>query len=94
VVTGGRGFAGSWLAKALLDTGAEVTSLDREAGVSTGLELLGIAGEVEDVAGDLRDGELVGRLLRERSIDSVFHLAAQAIVGDANASPVPTFETT
>jgi CDP-glucose 4,6-dehydratase len=93
LVTGGRGFAGSWLAKALLDTGAEVTSLDREADVSTGLELLGIAGEVEDVAGDLRDGQLVGRLLRERSIDSVFHLAAQAIVGDANASPVPTFET-
>ena len=93
MVTGGRGFAGSWLAKALLEAGAEVTSLDREAAAPTGLELLGIAGELEDVAGDLRDGELVGRVLRERSIDSVFHLAAQAIVGDANASPVPTFET-
>ena len=32
LVTGGRGFAGSWLAKALLDAGAEVSSLDREGG--------------------------------------------------------------
>jgi CDP-glucose 4,6-dehydratase len=92
LVTGGRGFAGSWLAKALLEAGAAVTSLDREAGTPTGLELQGIADEVEDVAGDLRDGELVRWLLREGSIDSVFHLAAQAIVGDANASPLPTFE--
>jgi CDP-glucose 4,6-dehydratase len=93
LVTGGRGFAGSWLAKALLDSGAEVVSLDRETAAPTGLDLLGIAGDAEDVTGDLRDRELVGDLMRDRSIDSVFHLAAQAIVGDANASPVPTFET-
>ncbi len=30
---------------------------------------------------------------RRTRIDSVFHLAAQAIIGNANASPVPTFET-
>jgi CDP-glucose 4,6-dehydratase len=93
LVTGGRGFAGSWLVKALLESGADVTSLDRETAGPTGLDLLGVAGDVEDVTGDLRDGELVNRLIRERSLDSVFHLAAQAIVGDANASPVPTFET-
>lgn len=93
LVTGARGFAGSWLAKSLLDTGVEVTSLDREGGSPSGLELQEIAGEVNDVVGDLRDAELVGRLLRENSIDTLFHLAAQAIVGDANASPVPTFET-
>jgi CDP-glucose 4,6-dehydratase len=92
LVTGGRGFAGAWLAKALLEAGAEVSSLDRDAGGPTGLELLGIADEVDDLAGDLREGELVRGVLRERSIDSVFHLAAQAIVGDANASPLPTFE--
>ncbi len=93
LVTGGRGFAGSWLAKALLEAGVEVTSLDHEAAGPTGLELLGIAADVEDVTGDLRHVELVRRLLGESSTDSVFHLAAQAIVGDANASPVPTFQT-
>jgi CDP-glucose 4,6-dehydratase len=93
LVTGARGFAGSLLARALLESGAEVTSLDLEMSAPTGLEMQGISGEVTDAVGDLRDYELVLRLLREGSIDSVFHLAAQAIVGDANASPVPTFET-
>ncbi len=93
LVTGGRGFAASWLARALLEAGAEVSSLDRAGASPTGLELQGIAGEVNDVVGDLRDRDLVRSLLREESIDSVFHLAAQAIVGDANASPIPTFET-
>jgi CDP-glucose 4,6-dehydratase len=93
LVTGGRGFAGSWLARALLASGAEVTSFDRGGIEPSGLELLEIGGEVNDVTGDLRDRDQVLSALRENSIDSVFHLAAQPIVGDANASPVPTFET-
>lgn len=93
LVTGARGFAASWLAKALLESGSEVTSLDRPGGSPTGLELHGIAGDVNDAVGDLGDYPLVLDLLRKNRIDSVFHLAAQAIVGDANASPVPTFET-
>jgi CDP-glucose 4,6-dehydratase len=92
LVTGARGFAASWLAKALLSSGAEVTSLDRDRASPSGLELLGIAADVNDVVGDLRDRDLVVGLLRETSIDAVFHLAARAIVGDANASPVSTFE--
>ena len=47
LVTGARGFAGSWLAKALLEEGAEVTSIDRDGASPTGLELQGIAGDVE-----------------------------------------------
>ncbi|HEX6587324.1 MAG TPA: NAD-dependent epimerase/dehydratase family protein [Solirubrobacterales bacterium] len=93
LVTGAHGFAASWLAKTLLDSGSEVSSLDREGGSPTGLELHGIGGDVNDVIGDLRDYDMVIKLLRDNSIDSVFHLAAQAIVGHANASPIPTFET-
>ena len=82
------GFAGSCLAKALLDCGADVTSLDRGGDrARAALDLLGIAGAVNDVAGDLRDGDLVRTLLRGRAIDTVFHLAAQAIVGDAQRLP-------
>lgn len=92
LVTGARGFAGSWVANALLDSGAEVTSLDRGGDQPSGLELLGVAGAVHDVTGDLRDGDLILSILHGDSIDTVFHLAAQAIVGDANTSPVPTFE--
>jgi CDP-glucose 4,6-dehydratase len=93
LVTGASGFAASWLAKALVESGAEVTSLDRQGAGPTGLELQGIAGDVNDVVGDIRDFDLVHELLKEERIDVVFHLAAQAIVGNANASPISTFET-
>jgi CDP-glucose 4,6-dehydratase len=92
-VTGARGFGGSWLAKVLLEEGHEVVSFDRESEPTTGLALQGIDGEVTDVVGDLRDEEALVRTLRDNQVELVFHLAAQAIVGEANASPVPTFET-
>ena len=93
LVTGARGFAASWLARALLEEGAEVTSIDRDGASPTGLELQGIEGDVHDVVADLRDYDSVLDLLRSDRIESVFHLAAQPIVGDANTSPLPTFET-
>jgi CDP-glucose 4,6-dehydratase len=93
LVTGGRGFVASWLARALVESGHEVTSIDREGHAPTGLDLQAIAADVNDVVGDLRDYDGVEKLLRENSIDAVFHLAAQAIVGEANTSPIPTFET-
>jgi CDP-glucose 4,6-dehydratase len=92
LVTGARGFAGSWLSKLLLAEGAEVVAFDREARRS-GLALQGIDHDVVDVVGDLRDAELLAKTIRDHSVDTVFHLAAQAIVGAANASPIPTFET-
>jgi CDP-glucose 4,6-dehydratase len=92
LVTGARGFAGSWLARALLAEGAEVVGFDRGEPPRSGLELQGIDSEVADVTGDLSDAELLARTLEEHWVDTVFHLAAQTIVGAANASPVPTFE--
>jgi CDP-glucose 4,6-dehydratase len=95
LVTGARGFAGAWLAKALLDQGRKVVSLDKgreERPVST-LRLLGIEEDVVDVMGDLNDGDLMERLLTEHGVDSVFHLAAETIVGTVQASPVRGFET-
>src|SRR5215210_4163048 len=95
LVTGARGFTGAWLAKALLERGHHVVSLDKgrtERPIST-LRLLGIEEEVEDVQGDLNDGELMERLLAEHSIGAVFHLAAETIVATVQASPVRGFET-
>jgi CDP-glucose 4,6-dehydratase len=98
LVTGGHGFVGSHLARALLERGKAVRVLDRpaprEADVGgerrSGLELLGIGGEVELAEGDLRDAEAVAAAVA--GCDSVFHLAAQTIVGVARRSPVETFE--
>jgi CDP-glucose 4,6-dehydratase len=92
LVTGATGFAGSWLARALLEEGAGVVAYDRDDSAISGLVLHGIDGEVEHVQGDLTDGELIRGTLERSGADAVFHLAAQTIVGRANRSPAPTFE--
>ena len=50
-------------------------------------------GRVRIVRGDVCDQPLLERVLGEYEIDTVFHLAAQAIVGVANRNPVSTFES-
>jgi CDP-glucose 4,6-dehydratase len=93
LVTGSQGFAGAWLAKALRDQGTAVVGYDRGRPEGSVLELLGLEAEVDAVAGDLVDGELLRRTLEGKDVGTVFHLAAQTLVGEANASPVPTFES-
>jgi CDP-glucose 4,6-dehydratase len=99
LVTGAHGFVASHLAKALLERGEAVRILDRPdprtADVGgprrSALDLLGIRGEVELAEGDLRDAAAVSGAMA--GCDSVFHLAAQTIVGVARRSPRETFET-
>jgi CDP-glucose 4,6-dehydratase len=98
LVTGAHGFVGSHLAKALLERGGAVRVLDRpaprQADVGgerlSALELLGVSGEVELAEADLRDADAVSAAVA--GCDSVFHLAAQTIVGVARESPLETFE--
>ena len=98
LVTGGHGFAASWLVKALLDRGDEVRVLDRpnprvtDIGTPrrSGLELHGIGGGVELFEADLRDADGIARAAK--GVDGVFHLAAQTIVGNAQQAPRETFE--
>jgi len=98
LVTGAHGFVASHLVAALLERGDEVRVLDRPdprtADVGgprrSALDLLGLRGEVELAEGDLRDAEAVAAAVA--GCDSVFHLAAQTIVGVAHKSPAETFE--
>jgi CDP-glucose 4,6-dehydratase len=95
LVTGARGFAGAWLAKALLERGDAVASLDHsvpDSGSST-LALLGIDSDVADITGDLRDDDAVRGVLREHRVDLVFHLAAETIVATVASSAARGFET-
>jgi len=95
LVTGARGFAGAWLAKALLEDGRQVVSLDKgrpERPVST-LSMLGIEDEVIDVTCDLCDGDLVSKLLAEQEVSDVYPLAAEPIVGTVAEYPSRGFDT-
>lgn len=93
LVTGAQGFVGSWLTRALVEAGARVTALQRDRAAEPGLALQGVAERINLVAGDLCDAALMERALGEHGIDTVFHLAAQTIVGTANRSPASTFES-
>jgi CDP-glucose 4,6-dehydratase len=93
LVTGGHGFVASHLARGLVERGDSVTVLDLPAPPLSGLALQGIAGAVEVVEADLRDGRLVGATIETGGYDAVFHLGAQTLVGPAMADPIATFET-
>jgi CDP-glucose 4,6-dehydratase len=93
LVTGAHGLLGSWLVKELLDRGAGVTAVRFDRPSRSALRDMGLEREVEVVTGDIRDDELVERVIGAQKIDSVFHLAAQTIVPTANNAPLPTFDT-
>lgn len=91
-VTGGYGLLGTALVRALLDRGVEVTVLRRDATPRSALVLEDLERRVNVVSGDVTDAGVVTRALGEYEADTVFHLAAQTIVGTANRSPLPTWE--
>ncbi len=93
LVTGAYGLLGTWLVRRLLDEGVEVTVLRRDVRPRSALTLLGLESRVNVVTGDVTDLSLMERTLGGYEIDSVFHLAAQTIVGTANRSPLDTWET-
>ena len=92
-ITGGTGFLGSYLVKKLVNYGANVTILVRDyipqSNIYRGEEYK----KVNVVHGTLEDYLLIERTLGEYEIDTVFHLAAQAIVGVANRNPLGTFKS-
>lgn len=91
LITGGQGFIGGHLARALLARGDEVVVLDLPDAPGRALELHGVAAEVEMVEGDVANPAAVERATAGAS--SVFHLAAQTLVGPAAADPVGTFRS-
>ena len=93
LVTGAQGFIGSWLAERLLDLGTEVVVLRRDVEPESRFVTDGIGERCVQVPADVTDYHEVVRTLNEHDVDSVFHLAAQTIVGTANRSPLSTFET-
>ena len=91
LVTGGQGFIGGHLCRALIERGDDVVVLDLEEAPGRALSLHGIAGQVELIEGDVADRPVVD--LAVRGADSVFHLAAQTLVGPAAEDPEGTFRS-
>ena len=92
-VTGATGLLGGWLVRRLVEEGASVTALVRDWVPRSTLLSADWLNKVTIVRGDVRDQVVLERSLGEYEIDTVFHLAAQTIVGVANRNPVSTLDT-
>ncbi len=93
LVTGATGLVGSWLVRRLLEAEADVVCLIRDWAPQCELVRGGMLERVKVVRGDVCEQEMLERAIGEYEVDTVFHLAAQTIVGIANRNPVSTFES-
>ena len=87
LVTGGAGFIGSNIVQALVVLGAEVTVLDAMLPLYGGNEfnLHEVKEKVKFVKGDIRDAELVRKMVVDK--DVIFNLAAQVSYIDSKDEP-------
>lgn len=83
LVTGGAGYIGSHVVRQLGERGERVVILDN---LSTGYRSAVLHGEL--IIGDTSDRELVLRILKEHSVDTVMHFAAHTIVPESVAEPL------
>lgn len=94
LLTGHSGFKGSWLALRLVQLGARVTGFSLDLPTRPALfDLLGLAADMDDRRGDVRDADAVQALVAGTRPDIVIHLAAEAILKRAWHNPVATLAT-
>jgi UDP-glucose 4-epimerase len=94
LVTGGAGFIGSHIVRALLKQGAAVRVLDNfSSGKRENLEGLGNSkngGRFEVMEGDLRNATVVAEAMRE--VEGIFHEAAFVSVPESMEKPQDCFD--
>lgn len=92
LVTGATGLLGSCLVPELLKRGASVVALVRDQVPGSLLVRDKWLNQVTVVRSSLTDEGVLRRAFAEYSVQTVFHLAAQTLVGVAKLDPVGTLE--
>lgn len=94
LVTGHTGFKGSWLSIWLLQMGADVIGFARAPKtLNDNFVLAALDKKMLSVIGDIRNAELLSKIINVEKPEIVFHLAAQPLVLESYANPIETFET-
>jgi len=94
LVTGHTGFKGAWLCLMLHALGAKVSGISLPPVRHRTYDLLGVSTRMRhSYPADIRVPGLVERIAREARPEIVFHLAAQALVGEGYRDPGGTFAT-
>jgi UDP-glucose 4-epimerase len=87
LVTGGAGYIGSHVVKALGRAGEKLVVLDN---LSTGFKDAVLFGEL--VVGDVGDEALLDQLFQKHKFEAVFHFAGSIIVPESVADPLSYYE--
>ena len=95
LVTGHTGFKGSWLCLWLKELGATVTGYALAPPTTPSNFDVSKVGTclVRHVIGDVRDAEMLARVVSDVDPDVIFHLAAQSLVRESYRDPVTTVAT-
>ena len=93
-LTGHTGFKGSWLSLWLQQMGAQLTGYALSPSTSPNLfEVANVAPGMHSILGDIRDTNRLTQALADSQAQIVFHLAAQALVGEGYRDPLGTYTT-
>lgn len=94
LVTGGAGFIGYALATKLVEDGARVYVLDIKPGLPKfSLGERKVRPNIVYIRGSVTSKKTLDDILKQKGIQTIFHLAAEAIVGRANKNPERTLRT-
>jgi CDP-glucose 4,6-dehydratase len=96
VVTGANGFLASHITVSLLENQAKVIGIIKEKIPATYLDLKQAENKFKNlkiIKSDIVNYAFIRRTFKENNPDVCFHIAAQAIVGEANRSPIDTLKT-
>jgi len=91
LITGATGFIGSHLVREYSKLGEKVVAVVHDTPVWTKWLTEALSGAVL-VQGDVRDFRFLMRVINQYSVDTVVHLAAQAIVKRAHRDPINTYD--
>jgi CDP-glucose 4,6-dehydratase len=93
-LTGHTGFKGSWLALWLQALGAETIGYSLPPPTHPSLyELAQVSKGMTSITGDVRDFELLKRVIGAKHPEIVIHLAAQSVVRYSYEEPLETYST-
>ncbi|MCK9613960.1 MAG: GDP-mannose 4,6-dehydratase [Candidatus Omnitrophica bacterium] len=92
IITGHEGFLGSWLAKTLFYNGAKIIGIDKVVN-RPGSVLNDVRKNIISIKGEITNLSLLKGIINRYKPQDIFHVGAEAIVGEALKNPVRGFKT-
>jgi CDP-glucose 4,6-dehydratase len=94
LLTGHTGFKGSWMTLWLEALGAEIIGFSLRPPTNPSLfELANVSKGITSILGDVRDFELLKKVIADKKPEIIIHFAAQSIVRYSYENPLETYST-